>query len=74
MAKRTRRQAETSQPEETRRSSLTLPEDLDIKLCVWARKNRMHRHQALAVAVKQLTAGMRIGYGGADASEDGEAA
>ncbi len=74
VAKRVGVKAENTQSEETRRQSLVLPEDLDIKLCVWARKNKIPRHKALAIAVKRLTAGMRIGYGDADAVEDGEAA
>jgi predicted transcriptional regulator len=56
-----------------RRSTLSLPEDLDIRLTVFARKHRLTRSNALAQAVAQLCRGMRIGFGASE-SEDEEAA
>jgi hypothetical protein len=72
---RKRLNASDEKPEKVpmRANNLELPEDLDIKLLVYARRHKMSRGQAFAIAVKKLTAGMRIGYG-TDEGEEGEAA
>jgi hypothetical protein len=74
MAKRIGTQAGERPEDEDRRCTITLSADTDLRLSVYAKRHRMTRSQAATQAIKTLVRGMRLSFGDAAMSEEGEAA